>query len=762
MNKQSNIRLLLSPLRRHWFLLTTLLLASWLWATQELVWAAPVALPQNQTLPRPYSDDFNQCALNGSTWSLIDPVGDATLFMNGEQAELSVPAGVNHDIWVAGNRAPRLMQAATNENFELEAKFVSQLQGRHQIQGLLIEEDDERFLRVNFQYDGTSTRLFAASFVTETATTLLPTTHFNVLIPNAGRAPLYLRLLRQSDNWRASYSYDGVTWASDPAMSFATALTVRSVGVFVGNAGNNPAFTGIVDYFFNRLAPINPEDPVIRTLPVYTVGEGQVAKSCGSPITLTAQPQPGWNFGGWSGSLTGASNPATLALTGREVVTATFVPKPIQLVVNVSGRGKVTWSPNQRYFDGGEVVQFTATADPDWVFVGWTGALVGSETTKSLTMDSSKTVTARFASLTSSGIESDDFNQCALDTIRWTFVDPRNDATLTMNGQQARLKVPEGVGHDIWTDGANAPRIMQLTRNVDFELTVKFESLLFRRFQMQGLVAEQDAQNLARFNFQWSGSALEVTAITLKKGNPTVHHKATIDLSNPMYLRVTRVGDQWTTHYSGDGSSWQSLPSFIFPLAVAQVGAFAGNAGGNPEHTAVIDYIFLTEAPIDPEDATAIQLTTAATGEGTVEHSPRKDRYDCGEPVTLQAVPATGWEFVEWRGDLTGNTNPATVTLAASKSVEALFAQRTYTLQTGVQGQGEILINTLKPEYTHGETVTIQAMPAPGWRFVRWEGDLSGDNTSATITIAQDSVVTAIFAPLAGAAQTLYLPLIAR
>jgi len=762
MNTQSNIWLFLAPLRRHGFLLTALLLASWLWATQETSWAAPGAAPQNQTLPQPSSDDFNQCALNGSTWSLVDPVGDATLFMNGEQAELTVPAGVNHDIWVAGNRAPRLMQAATDEDFELETKFISQLQGRHQIQGILVEEDAERFLRVNFQYDGTSTRIFAASFVTETATTLLPTTHFNVLLPNAGHAPLYLRLLRQGDNWRAAYSYDGVTWSNDPLMSFTSALTVRSVGVFVGNAGTNPAFTGVVDYFFNRLAPINPEDPVIRTLPVYTTGEGRVAKSCGTPITLTAQPSPGWNFSGWSGSLTGTSNPATLALTGSEVVTATFVPKPLQLVVNVSGRGKVNWSPNQRYFDGGEVVQLTATADPDWVFVGWTGALAGSETTKSLTMDGSKTVTARFASLTSSGIESDDFNQCALDTIRWTFVNPRNDATLTMNGQQARIKVPEGIGHDIWTDGANAPRLMQLTRNVDFELTVKFESLLFRRFQMQGLVAEQDAQNLARFNFQWSGSGLEITAITLKKGNATVQHKATIFITPPMYLRVTRVGDLWTTHYSADGSSWETLPSFIFPLAVAQVGAFAGNAGGNPEHTAVIDYIFLSEAPIDPEDATTIQLTTTVEGEGTVEHSPSKERYECGEPVTVQAVPAAGWEFVGWRGDLTGNTNPATVTLDASKNVEAIFAPSTYTLETGVQGQGEILITSPKPEYAHGELVTVQALPAPGWRFVRWEGDVTGNSTSATITIQQDSVVTAIFAPITSAGQTLYLPLIAR
>jgi hypothetical protein len=38
-------------------------------------------------------------------------------------------------------------------------------------------------------------------------------------------------------------------------------------------------------------------------------------------------------------------------------------------------------------------------------------------------------------------------------------------------------------------------------------------------------------------------------------------------------------------------------------LAVSQVGVFAGNAGSNPAHTAVIDYFFNTALPIIPEDA---------------------------------------------------------------------------------------------------------------------------------------------------------------
>ncbi|MEZ4677520.1 MAG: hypothetical protein R2932_25220 [Caldilineaceae bacterium] len=106
---------------------------------------------------------------------------------------------------------------------------------------------------------------------------------------------------------------------------------------------------------------------------------------------------------------------------------------------------------------------------------------------------------------------------------------------------------------------------MQLTRNVDFELEAKFESSLTKRFQIQGLVAEQDVENLVRFNFQWDGSNLEITAITLKRGNPTIQSRETININASMYMQVNRTGDQWTLRYSSDGSSWQTLPSFIFP-----------------------------------------------------------------------------------------------------------------------------------------------------------------------------------------------------
>lgn len=162
-----------------------------------------------------------------------------------------MPAGTNHDVWTQGNRSVRMMQAALNEDFEIEAKFESQPTQRYQLQGLLVEQDVDNFLRVDLYNDGSNLRLFAARFVGG-----VPTALINQTI--SASSTLYLRLTRVGDQWTPQYSSDGVSWTSGG--SFSHALSVSAVGVFAGNAGGNPAYTAVVDYFFNTAKPIEPED----------------------------------------------------------------------------------------------------------------------------------------------------------------------------------------------------------------------------------------------------------------------------------------------------------------------------------------------------------------------------------------------------------------------------------------------------------------------------------------------------------------------
>jgi uncharacterized repeat protein (TIGR02543 family) len=85
----------------------------------------------------------------------------------------------------------------------------------------------------------------------------------------------------------------------------------------------------------------------IDTLPPYTLttnpspsGGGSIGKSpnavsyaSGAVVTLLATPSPGFAFIGWSGDLTGAVNPTTIAMDKNKMVTATFTEVPISSLI---------------------------------------------------------------------------------------------------------------------------------------------------------------------------------------------------------------------------------------------------------------------------------------------------------------------------------------------------------------------------------------------------------------------------------------------
>ena len=58
-------------------------------------------------------------------------------------------------------------------------------------------------------------------------------------------------------------------------------------------------------------------------------------------------------------------------------------------------------------------------------------------------------------------------------------------------------------------------------------------------------------------------------------------------------------------------------------------------------------------------------LDVTVTGNGSVTKNPDKLAYTYGEVVQLTANPAAEWVFTNWAGDLTGTTNPDSITMDA-------------------------------------------------------------------------------------------------
>jgi len=195
----------------------------------------------------PVGDDFNSSSLNAALWTEAGNVlGGATFAYPGGQAVLSVPQSVvAYQPWTSGNRAPTLRQDLTDGDFDVVVVFASTPSQRFQMQGIVVADAANDFLRFDVHWDGTTMRAFAAD--PSISTTAL----IDVALPTMADAT-YLRVTRVGSNWDLLTSPNGTDWTSRG--TFIRAMTVTGLGPFVGNANPSggamaPAYTGSIDYF---------------------------------------------------------------------------------------------------------------------------------------------------------------------------------------------------------------------------------------------------------------------------------------------------------------------------------------------------------------------------------------------------------------------------------------------------------------------------------------------------------------------------------
>lgn len=204
-----------------------------------------------------------------------------------------------------------------------------------------------------------------------------------------------------------------------------------------------------------------------------------------------------------------------------------------------------------------------------------------------------------------SAFTSDDFSATELDTDLWEIINPLGSGAIGITGPfslDAALGIytAPGIIHDLWGEVRDAPRIMQPALNQDFQLEVKFNTGVSSKFQIQGMIIEQDAANYLRFDFYSDGTGTYIFAAGFRDGQPAGDPAVNLLIGEigitGLIMRVDRVGDQWLQSYSRDGFTWTPVGDFNFSLAVSQVGLFAGNTNSDPDaipsHNAEFDYFF--------------------------------------------------------------------------------------------------------------------------------------------------------------------------
>jgi len=146
-------------------------------------------------------------------------------------------------------------------------------------------------------------------------------------------------------------------------------------------------------------------------------------------------------------------------------------------------------------------------------------------------------------------------------------------------------------------------------------------------------------------------------------------------------------------------------------------------------------------------------LSLSKTGNGSVKVNgalqslPWSGQFSSGGQVQLDAVPDGGWSFSNWSVDLTGSTNPSSITMSGNKSVTANFTQDQYSLTLAVNpsGVGSVTKSPNKATYVYGEQVQLTAAANPGYTFSGWSGSASGTPNPVMITMNSAKNVTANF-----------------
>lgn len=137
---------------------------------------------------------------------------------------------------------------------------------------------------------------------------------------------------------------------------------------------------------------------------------------------------------------------------------------------------------------------------------------------------------------------------------------------------------------------------------------------------------------------------------------------------------------------------------------------------------------------------------TCTAMNGSVVEVPEKGLYRNGERVILSANPDPHYVFTGWSGDATGSDNPLTLFMDADKRVTAKFEKVRYTLNVPDPNVAGLVIRSPdRDSYARGDTVTLQAVPDPGYRFAEWSGDLLGNHNPIEVLMDGDKSVTARF-----------------
>ncbi|PKD43707.1 BspA family leucine-rich repeat surface protein [Rhodohalobacter barkolensis] len=369
----------------------------------------------------------------------------------------------------------------------------------------------------------------------------------------------------------------------------------------------------------------------------------------------------------------------------------------LSVTANPSEAGSVT--PSSGEYEQGERVEITATPNDGWMFDSWQGDHTGSSNPASVTMSSDKQISARFVERT---------------------------YPLTIN-TEGEGTVQENIISQKTTDYEEGTVVELTAEPADGWRFVRWEGDL--EGSENPATIEVDSEKTVTAVFERRDYPLTINV----DGEGTVAEEViqakTTDYPYETNVQLTaNPSEGWVfSHWEGDVTGSEN-PSTIEVTNEKTV-------------TAVFEReMFAISYTLNGEGQVTETLSTGTKAED--------GSYEFESTVVISAVPAEGWQFIGWAGDLQGTDNPQTVTIDSDKSVTANFDRKDYPLTINIQGEGTVaeeVIQAKTTDYPYETNVQLTANPADGWVFSRWEGDVTGSANPSTVEVTNEKTVAAVF-----------------
>ncbi len=463
----------------------------------------------------------------------------------------------------------------------------------------------------------------------------------------------------------------------------------------------------------------------------------QAAYPSGSSVLLTAVPDTGMIFAGWSGACSGTGATCTVAVDGPKAVTARFdVYRPeLTVLLPGTGAGRITSVPAGLDctasctvpFDYGATVTLTATPGAFATLDGWYGDCGGAGgATCTVTMTSSRLVQARFDAIrfpltvalagTGSGLVTSAPAGISCGFACFATLDGGTLVTLT-------AAPTAGSGFVGWEGAcAGSAATCTVTMEAARSVTARFDRLRF-------------ALDVSRTG---DGSG----TVTASSGGLSCGATCSATYDAATTVGLTAVADAGSTFIGWEGGCTGSAPTCTVTMDAARA------------VTARFDRLRY-----------ALTVTRSGTGSGAVTSAPAgiacgascTSPFDPGTLVTLTAAPDAGSTFTGWSGACAGAATTCQVSMSAARTVDAAFRQvvprHDLSVQRAGTGQGQVTSApagiacgaSCSATFDQGTLVTLTATPVAGSSFVGWEGDCAGAATTCTLSMAAARAVTARF-----------------